>query len=99
VVEESQLVRLYLEPILRWLSEGGNAWDMTLSYWDTRRELMDKALYLSGPAAPILSDLDGTMDVFDPSEDRGEMAIDEAQMRSEVQVALARLRALGHELG
>jgi hypothetical protein len=56
---------------------------------------MDEGEVFDGPAGPILSNIDTAMDVFSPEPDRDPDQIDEAQPRSEVETALARLRALG----
>ncbi len=93
---EREVIQRLVQPILDWLERGGDAWEMDIRYWEVRRELLEERSMVGTVPERILSDLDGTMDVFRPGPDRGELGIDEAQMRAEVTDSLARLRALGY---
>jgi hypothetical protein len=91
-----QSVRLLLRPVLEWLSNGGDAWQMDLDYWSTRHELMGHGEIFDGPPSEFLSHIDTAMDVFSPDEDRGPDKIDEAQLKHELEQAIAGLRRLGY---
>ena len=94
MTSKSSVDRL-LAPVLAWLAGTREAWESNLEYWRIRRELMGEGEAFDGPAGPILSNIDTAMDAFSPEPDRDPDQIDEAQLRSEVEAALARLKALG----
>jgi hypothetical protein len=87
-------VKLLLAPVIEWIERGGDAWEMNLAYWDTRRELMDMGEMFDGPPAPLLSNIDTTMDSFSPDPGRGTHQIDEVQLRKELTAAIEGLRRL-----
>lgn len=93
-----QSVKLLLAPVIEWMRDGGDAWSVNLSYWDTRRELMELGETFDGPAGEFLSNIDTAMDSFSPDADRGSHQIDEAQLKAELEVAIQRLRSLGYLL-
>ena len=84
-----------LAPVFAWFAGTRNAWDTSLEYWRVRRELMDAGEVFDAPAGTYLSNIDTAMDSFSPEPDRDPDQIDEAQLRFEVEVAIARLRELG----
>jgi hypothetical protein len=85
-----------LAPIFEWLAGRLDPWDMDLEYWRIRRELMAGGEVFDGPPAQFLSNIDTAMDSFSPEPDRSHPDIDEAQLRAEIEVAIARLRDLGY---
>lgn len=91
---KSSLDRL-LAPAFAWLAGTRDPWEANLEYWRVRRELMDEGEVFGGPAGPYLSNIDTAMDSFSPDPDRDPDQIDEGQLRSEVEAAIAHLRELG----
>ena len=84
-------------PLLEWLDNGGDAWEMDLAYWRRRKELMDAGeLLLMGPEMTLLSSLDTALDVFSPNGDRNDFQIDEGQLRAEIAEAVSALKRLGY---
>jgi hypothetical protein len=88
-------VRRLLDPVLTWLSEVGDAWQMDLEYWRVRQDLIDEGETFAGPPARLLSRLDTAMDVFNPDPSRDPDQIDEDQLRSEARAVVADLRQSG----
>lgn len=88
-------IALLLEPILRWLRDGGDAWDIDLEYWRVRRELMDSGHSFEGLGADVVSNVDTAMDVFSPDPDRHGGQIDEDELRRELRQAIGRLQRMG----
>jgi hypothetical protein len=89
-------VQKLVGPIAKWLENGGDPWAVNLEYWRVRRQLMNEGEMFAGPPSEILSNIDTAMDSFSPEEDRGPHQIDEVQLRSELELALNRLRAGGY---
>jgi hypothetical protein len=96
VTASLQSVKLLVGPLIQWMETGGDAWEVNLSYWDTRRELMQVGEMFDGPAGEYLSNIDTAMDSFNPDADRGSHEIDEAQLKLELGNAIGRLRGLGY---
>jgi hypothetical protein len=87
------ILRDQLDPVLRWLTEGGDPWEMDLAYWHRRD--VDRHNRMRLDALRILSHIDVTLDAFDPSLP-GPHSITEPQMRSEVLGYIADLQRLGY---
>jgi hypothetical protein len=84
-----------LRPVITWLEEGGDAWEMDVEYWRARRELMDGGEKFDGPGWELFSNIDTAMDAFSPDPIRPPFDIDEPQLRAELEVAISSLRGLG----
>ena len=95
MISDAEIVRLRCAPLMDWLDHGGDVSEADRRYWEVRRDLMDRGSEVKGPAARILGSLDTTMDVFNPSGDRGDWQIDETEMRAELVKAIEALRNLG----
>lgn len=89
-------VRALLQPLLDWLADGGNAWQLGLNYWATRRELMNAGEMFDGPPSELLSNIDTAMDSYNPDPDPEFDQIDETQLRKEIEQAIAGLKRLGY---
>jgi hypothetical protein len=96
--ESETTLRYQLEPVLAWLTDGGDPWKMDLAYWHRRD--VDRVNRMCWEAMAILGHVDVTLDVFKPDNDPDRLpapySISEAQMRSEVLGYLADLRQLGY---
>ena len=89
-----EYVETLVRPLIRWLAEGGNAWELDLAYWKRRRDLMDAGVF-PGLGWEPMSNIDTALDVFNPDPDRDPDQIDETQLRVELTEAIAKLKALG----
>ena len=89
-------IRTLLQPVVIWLAHGGDAWQMDLNYWSTRRELMNAGEMFDGPPSELLSNIDTAMDSYNPDPDLELDQIDEAQLRMELEQAIAGLKRLGY---
>jgi hypothetical protein len=87
------ILRDQLEPVLRWLTEGGDPWEMDLEYWHRRD--VDPHDRMRWGAQETMSHIDVTLDAFDPNLP-GPHSITEPQMRSEVLGYIADLQRLGY---
>jgi hypothetical protein len=94
MVAKASVERL-LAPVLDWLADGGDPWEMDIAYWRVRRQLMDEGEVFAGIGWEVLADLDATMDVFSPKADRSQDQIGVAQLRNEIRLAIERLHAIG----
>lgn len=88
-----EAVRQLTEPIVDWLTHGGDAWQLALTYWDIRRDLMERGTSFEGPPSQILSNIDTAMDSYAP--DPTPFDIDEGQLRMELMEAIGALRSTG----
>ena len=84
-----------LRPVITWLEQGGDAWEMDLNYWRTRRELLGSGDMGAGPGWELFSNIDTAMEAFSPDADRPPLDIDESQLRAELEAAISSLRSLG----
>ena len=92
-------VRALLEPVVNWLAHGGDTWQMDVNHWSTRRELMNAGEMFDGPPSELLSNIDTAMDGYNPDPDPELQQIDEAQLRKEIEQAIAGLKRLGYLTG
>jgi hypothetical protein len=90
-----ETVTLLLDPVVRWLRDGGDPWEANLEYWSVRRRLMDSGHSFEGIGAETVSNVDTAMDVFSPDDDRHSGQIDEGELRVELTQAINALREIG----
>jgi nicotinamide riboside kinase len=95
VNEQRYDVQMLLAPVLRWMSDGGDAWQMANSYWRTRWTHMARLNMLRLDLMAVFSEIDSSLHRFEPSSDRTPDQIDELTLRTELAASIQRLRSLG----
>jgi hypothetical protein len=81
-------VKLLIGPLITCMREGGDPWAVNLAYWNTRRELMQRAKCSMVPQRTRAATSTPPWTSFSPAPDRGDHQIDEAQLRKELGAAI-----------
>ena len=89
------VIQSLMAPVLQWMSDGGDAWAMDISYWRTRSALLDRLNALGPEINTVLTELDVSLHRFEPSAERTRDQIDEQTLRAELAISIQRLRNLG----